>query len=97
LLLEAGAPYVVNVTVYGSGARLYLSYVTAKRHGVAAADLASITDELAAIAGSRAAPVSNRDYPGLILEERLTGPTSAAAVIKVLDRFLEFIKVTPKK
>jgi hypothetical protein len=33
----------------------------------------------------------------LILDERVTEPASAAAVIKILDRFLEFIKVTPKK
>lgn len=94
LLLPGESAYVFNVTVYSSGARLYLSYVAARRRGIGEAELAAVTDRLAEVAGTRAAPVSNKDYPGILIDGRLGTPPASTGLTEVLDRFLKLIRDT---
>lgn len=85
-----------DITVYNTGPRLYLSYITARGYGILDPELTEITDKLAALAGTRAAPVNNRSYPGLVLDIRLTQTENRQALLGLLEAFLTLLKQAPK-
>jgi hypothetical protein len=90
LLLPSTSSYLFNISGYPSSTRLYLSFANARRRGVAESELAAITDRLAGLAGSRAAPVSNRDYPGILIDARLAGGSSTG-LIDLLEAFHKLV------